>query len=411
MKKRADYSGLIKTMAPWVLYGGGSALLFNMLRDLKYRLRDQQDEVSRYKQDDDTIVIDLPTSKKAEANMEAKSKCNKIRKSEDMVKTTETTGPGTQYRRPSGEYGYKTADAGNIILTSLLAPFVLKRALPFTGGALLVNKLYNKVRAHRMKQQLEESEQDYLDALIAKKEASVMSKEAIWDELKLSALMTLGLGTAGVGYLVKRLLDAQVKSKKSPYGSRIERNKPLRIMFRSNADMDDKEELKAAAADKEIIKAALAVTMDRVNDKTPILDACYVKQACEAAKVTPEELIKASSESLHDLFEILEKHAGLRDAIVQSAVSNYRVLRAKGWKCANPIIGSMYDKEAGFVTGVVASTLGSELAERAIKADKDDDTYDDDPKVMVEAADSKALEFLSKYRPDILEAIRENRIG
>jgi hypothetical protein len=360
------------------LTGASSAALLNLVRMLRDMRQEQVDANKPEDTDENTIVLTLP-GKEAEV---VTDKPTTVTTTKPAVTTSTSTGPGSQYRRPAGTFGNKTATAWPTLTVGVLAGLG-----GIVGGAHLVNRIYQKRRERELQGDLEAARQEYLDALTGDKTAEAFdqllgldgfSKEAsitgmLNVPLAASAIMAI-LGAGGAGYVTKRILDEKLLEKQDK-GMDIPRAQ--RIVFRSQPQLEDgvpissdddddgdEKDKEASAQDISLIKAAVCVMVDALDAEPRILNTPYVKEACAEAGVDQEALLKAAQDIdslVQYLQQMRETNPELQKMIVRAGMEQHPMLKHFRWATDIPgVTDFMYRRGSKKLIPKVQGILGPE---------------------------------------------------
>lgn len=251
--------------------------------------------------DENTIVLTLPKRAEVKAD-KATTAAVETTKAGDYV-----INRGKQSRHVKGQFGPNLAKAASGWPT--LTASALAAIAGTAGGAALVSRIAAKQREKRMKEELAQARQEYLDMLSggAVKGASVIEdmfggfepegeKQAgdtfgmLNYPLAAMAILTI-LGGGATGYLTKRVLDEQFQATNK---ATKDIPKVKRIVFRSAPETDP---AKMASADEcRSCAAGLLVMMDRVSGTYRFTDMPYVKEALDKSGLTKEALVGQASD-------------------------------------------------------------------------------------------------------------------
>jgi len=340
------------------LVGASSVALLNLARMLRDMRQEQVEANKPEDTDENTIVLTLPR-KAAEV---VTDKPTTVTATKSAVTTSTSTGPGSQYRRPAGTFGNKTATAWPTLTVGVLAGLGA-----MAGGAHLVNRIYQDRRERELQGDLEAARQEYLDALTGGKTAEAVdqllgldgfSKEAgitgmLNVPLASFAIMTI-LGAGGAGYITKRILDEKLREtqEKGVDIPRVER-----IVFRSQPQLaegvpisSDEEEKEVSAEDITMIKAAVCVMVDALDAEPRILNTPYVKDACAKAGLDKESLLKAAQDVdslVQYLQQLRETNPELQRMIVRAGMENHPTLKHFRWATNIPGVTNWAYNRAG----------------------------------------------------------------
>ena len=206
-------------------------------------------------------------------------------------------------------------------------------------GATVVNKLYNKIEEQKLQRKLENAQQEYLDLLTRGEQSKYahcldslcgvipnkVEKEAaspLDPGIAAFALLTI-LATGSAGWLGKRVLDAKLREAQE---QGLELPKLKRVVFKTApaqlTEGDEEEEEDKAAADINVLPAALGVMLDKVGNRTIVLNDNNVKKAMLKANVTIRGLFKRAT-SGNSLFDFLEVNPELSSAIKQAMIKTH----------------------------------------------------------------------------------------
>jgi hypothetical protein len=376
--------------------GGAAALsLVRMLREMRLKQQAAEPET-----DENTIVLTLPRK-----TAEVTTKRPTTPKVVPAIKRSTIKGKGNQPRRPDCTFGpsLKYATAWPSLSAGWLAGLAGTAA-----GAHLVNRVYQRHREKVLQTDLDAARQEYLDALSGSQKTADFLGLPTFDQekdasvtgmlnwpLAMATVLSI-LGAGGTGYVTKRVLDEQLRDSQS---RGLDIPKANRIVFRSQPkpaasvpiDPDEEDEEKTASAqDIECIKAAVCVMVDRLDPNPGILTDPGVKQACDKAGVTRDELLKAAQD-IDALLAHLQKSPELQTMITRASMEKHPVLKHFRWASKLPMIGKMMNNRSMgrleqllrpaastiqpprpqlmapkvAMSGVLTSLIGSSIAERA----------------------------------------------
>lgn len=299
-----------QALAGGALAGTGIAAALAVIRMAIADKRDAKANTTPTDTDKDTIVLTLPRKKTAEAAPPGSVGEGAVVSKPDKPKSRSWgTIKGNQLRCNDGTIGMKVAGTG--WQTQTAVPLAV--GLGASGGAMLIEKLYNMHREMKLKREIEQAKQEYLDMLQGgrprTKEASdLLSMFSITNEktaadtsfgalnypISVMALLTM-LGSGSTAYLTKKVLDEKLKEEED---NGFEPPKINRIVFKTASSQFE--------GNCDDARAAIVIAVQsHCNEPGPLADA-DVKMALAEAGMTPEGLIKRAQEGgISELVEMM----------------------------------------------------------------------------------------------------------
>ena len=308
-----------------LLAGSGSAALINLIHNARALEKERSDlQNQEGTPDENTLVLTLPSHKKAEVSATA-AEPHKIKVHEGSKVVTRFLQDHLtkQTRHYDGEFGTKQAAKGWPTLTAASLAALGSGTL----GAALVDKLYQAKREKQLKEEVERAKQEYMGALSGQKQAEALEaifpifeneKQAAEGQssfgvvsypLAAAALLTM-LGAGGTAYLTKKVLDAKVQEAEEQ-GRDIPKVK--RIVFRTAPGGEPLPQ-----ADQTAVKAAFALMLDYVSGKSVCTADEGVKTAMAEAGITADDLMKKVADDADDAMSFLKQHPQLMDNLTGS---------------------------------------------------------------------------------------------
>jgi hypothetical protein len=363
---KIDWRGPAQYGAGGLLLGAGGMSVLEIIRMIKQQQRDKKVMTAPEQTNEDAIVLTLP-AKHAE-------KLDSAIKHYETTESSTKKGPATtsQYRRYDGTMGYKTATWDTTLASWIAA----------TGGVGLgaagVHSIMQQAREKALQKKVEAAKQEYLDMLSTGKTAASFDaafdiglgdKQALFGiggtvdtTLAVSALLAI-LGTGGVAYLTKKILDERAYNNAT---AGLEVPKIKRVVFRTapsateggqDPAVTEREDMPAneadaqkllpsaapalsvplpqggvkvaSAEDMENVKFALAVYLDYLDSESRIFTDPEVKRAMDDSGVTIRQLYKAASDTATAMPELLKIAQGLpawtRNLAVDKMYANHPV--------------------------------------------------------------------------------------
>ena len=342
------------------LAGGSAAALLNLMHTARAIQAERKRRAGEGKTDANTIVLQIPRKSAEVTGTSDEPHKIKVHESAKQITRLLKGATSKQVRHYSGEYGSKVAAHGWPTLTAAS----LAAIGGGTAGAMLVDKLYQVQREKQLRKELDLAKQEYMGALVGRKSAAALDElfgvqlektaddshsafGAISYPMAAAALLSV-LGTAGTGYLTKKILDAKLEEVEG-VGKDIPKVK--RIVFQSTPEADTTKH--ASVAEIKAIKATFALMLDYVGGGTDYVGDEAIKTAAVEAGTTADELMKRAATDAQDTVQFLHGHPGLTDKITGKLFADSRVKR---FMAQNPIgrhfvanrAGKMVDKLGSF---------------------------------------------------------------
>ena len=280
--------------------GIGAAAMLNLIREFRQLTTDRKKSKEEQRTGKGTIVLTLPS----------RSKVAEIVSDKPVVTKKDTPASKTicglsrkaiQPRRMNGTLADKVA--GIMYTRDPWHRITLKWLLAVAGtgaGVAAVNNIVEGNRERQLRQQLENSQQEYMDKLVALESSKTaeyfdLTKSAgVISPILAAVAFTALLGTGGVGYITKRILDERDESSKNVGMDAPKLNK---IVIRSAPLKEETVDEKFASKDEvDSVICALALTMDSMRDSNRIIDHPAVKMAMSVDGVTADELLKLAQD-------------------------------------------------------------------------------------------------------------------
>ena len=323
-----DWNKVLRATGTGVAAGGASAAILDLLHYIQEQNRLTEEAATRNDTDKNTLVVTLPADRLAKESA-VSTMGGPITPSTGTTRTknvAQTSSKGNvQLRKNTGTF---LPSITKSCATS--APTYIGEGLGLLGGAgigyLTVDKLYAMLRKRQLKQELEESKQEYFRSLFGSGEKTAsMDKESVNSFNKVLAgyvLLSL-MGTGAVGYLTKKVLDE--KFKEPDVQSTMPRVKKIVFKTAPGPVEDDIEEQKMAT-DKVI--ACLGVELYSQKPECGILDSIEVKTALNKAGLNKYDLMAMSKSATftENFIEGALSNDNLRNSLVNSTMDKMPVL-------------------------------------------------------------------------------------
>jgi len=347
--------------------GGSAMALLNLFRRAKEMSDERKALLHEPETDEDTIVIRLPP-KASECTCTKPTKVTAV----ETTRRGEASGNGKQFRRVmDGTFGTKTASGWPTLTAATLAG-----GAGIGIGAHLVNKIYEKRRLKALKDELEAAQEEYMSSLQGSKMAVdslfavPMSKGAQHSESKafgfldypvsMAALLAL-LGTGGSAYITKKVLDQQFADAES---KGLDKPKLKRIVFQTQPGAKMAGHEPGTQEDIDCVTAALGVMLDKVGERTVILDKPYVKSAMEKAGTTAGTLIKMA-QNTDSLIEYMRGNPELRKMIQNAYIEQHPKYNKFKFLTKLPGAGRFMDNKLYAALQRLPGTQAPEVAKQA----------------------------------------------
>ncbi len=181
-----------------------------------------------------------------------------------------------------------------------------------SAGALGTHALYRRSVTNELKREEDRARQDLVDVMTAKKGED---KEAGGPFSKmLASIFLLSTLTAGAtAYATKKTLDDRAGLHDKSYDV----PPTYKIRISPSGDLNKKD--KGDEETSEVAKAALAISMDAIDDSPVITGSPAVKMAAYAADVDLADLIKWAHEDVEQLNRTMALNVPLRRTVIAQA--------------------------------------------------------------------------------------------
>lgn len=427
--------------------GAGVMSAITLLRMLAAQKRDAKQTKLPSETNNDTIVLTLP---KTAAAVEEDCGGTKTVKEVPHTKNWGMMVKRMQMRRGDGTIGQKVAA---VVGWPTMTASVLGAAAGSVGGAMLIDKIYAMHRELKLKRELEQAKQEYLDMLgggapktaaaadilnvftlpTLEKQADAESFGAL--NYPITSLMLLSLlGAGSTAYLTKKVLDEKLKETQD---KGFEPPKLNRIILKSashDIELDD-----------DSIKAAIVLAVQsHLGEPGPLLDD-DVKLALAKAGTSPHLMLKTAQESgIANLIDFMQTNhpdvlsalqtkltgsqpgplgwfarqfpgayknilslPGVRGLAANKTVSTLSNVLDPTVKMGAAPIGTMLAAAiGGDIMGPETSDVASAVVDEQERRQRAQQRRLVPGSLRVEAADSKALEYLLQNKEKVLQLVQ-----
>lgn len=181
-----------------------------------------------------------------------------------------------------------------------------------SAGALGTHALYRRSVTNELKREEDRARQDLVDVMTAKKGED---KEAggPFSKMLASILLLSTLSAGATAYATKKTLDERAGLHDKSY------DVPPTYKIRISPSGDLKKKDKGDEETSEVAKAALAISMDAIDDSPVITGSPAVKMAAYAADVDLADLIKWAHEDVEQLNRTMALNVPLRRTVIAQA--------------------------------------------------------------------------------------------
>jgi hypothetical protein len=352
-----------ETTARWAAGGTAAGLSLASLMGIMKVLQDNKEKRKRARvpseTDEDTIVLTLPKraaalssseAKPAEGDaraevkqpriLEATESAVKVRKHGPLHKLVHSDSASGQHRHGNGTYGQRMYKREKTASWQTFAASMLAAGVGGIASYKLVDTLMRNRHEKELKKELEQAQTEYMDMLrkgageitdaflpagMSKSADNAGHQFSTLDPIFGTAALGLILGTGGVAYLTKKLMDERFKDESEERKRRERMARVQRIIFRTE-DGKTACDVDLATGD-EMMKAALAIYLDIGEGEYRTMDQPAVKAAMANSGTTPAELVKLATGGFDTLLMKLQTDPDLRRAMRNAATDSHPILK------------------------------------------------------------------------------------